>query len=256
MIKYASLGSGSSGNATLVQSDNACILVDCGFSIKETDRRLALLGLSAQDIDAVIVTHEHGDHLRGVAPLARRYKLPVFMTHGTFHAARDQNIKQLQLFHADDVLNVGDIKLQSFAVPHDANEASQFTFDVDGLCLGLLTDTGSITQHIVNALSDCDALILECNHDAQMLRDGPYPPGLQARVGGPYGHLENLQSAQLLSRINVARLQQLWLAHLSERNNHPDKALAAIEPELSGLNSQPLFLQQNEVQQWVVLENP
>jgi len=228
-MRFASLGSGSSGNATLIEAEGTRLLIDCGFSIKETVKRLQRFDLSPDDIDALLVTHEHGDHLRGVAPLARRYKFPVWMTHGTYRAGRDVKIPNLKLFHAHQDFQIGALSIQPFPVPHDAAEPCQFVFEHKKQRLGVLTDLGSITPFVVENLSGCDALLLECNHDRDMLRNGPYPNYLQARVGGDYGHLENSQAADLLQRMDRSRLKKLALGHLSEKNNRPELALAAIQ---------------------------
>ncbi|MDQ7076111.1 MAG: MBL fold metallo-hydrolase [Gammaproteobacteria bacterium] len=228
-MRFASLGSGSSGNATLIEADGTRLLIDCGFSIKETVKRLQRFELTPDDLDALLVTHEHGDHLSGVAPLARRYKFPVWMTHGTHRKARDVKIPNLKLFHAHQSFQIGSLTVRPFPVPHDAAEPCQFVFEQNKQKFGLLTDLGSITPFVVDSLAGCDALLLECNHDRDMLLTGPYPDYLQARVGGNYGHLENSQAADLLQRMDRSRLKKLALGHLSEKNNRPELALAAIQ---------------------------
>ncbi|BAO45018.1 MBL fold metallo-hydrolase [Thiolapillus brandeum] len=235
-MRFASLGSGSRGNATLIQAGGTCLLLDCGFSLRELEARMARLKLRPDSLDAVLVTHEHGDHIKGVGPLARKYGTPVWMTHGTWRNAPCGDVPELQLFGSHTpAFQVGEIQVRPFAVPHDAREPTQFTFSHDGLTLGILTDTGSFTPHVLDAVADVDGLLLECNHDVRMLRDGPYPPRLQARVGGDYGHLSNDQAAALLSHIHHQRLQHLVLGHLSEQNNCPKLArrtLAAVSQDL------------------------
>ncbi len=228
-MRFASLGSGSRGNATLVQAEGTCLLVDCGFSLREFEARCRALGVEPASIDALLVTHEHGDHLRGVGALARRYRLPVWMTHGTFRAGRCGEIPDLHLFavHAGG-FRIGGIEVKPFAVPHDAREPSQFVFSGGGLRLGLLTDAGSITPHVRAALDGVDALLLECNHDRRMLEEGPYPPALRARVGGAWGHLSNGQAAALLDALDRRRLRHLVLGHLSEKNNDPGLARETV----------------------------
>jgi phosphoribosyl 1,2-cyclic phosphodiesterase len=253
-MRFASLGSGSKGNATLVQAGGTCLLLDCGFSLKELEARMALLQMRPDQVQAVLVTHEHGDHLKGVGPLARKYGTPVWMTHGTWRNAPCGDIPELRLFGSHTpAFQIEDIEVYPFAVPHDAREPIQFTFQYRNIKLGILTDAGSFTPHMLTAIEDVDALLLECNHDARMLRDGPYPPRLQARVGGDFGHLSNEQAADLLSRIRHQRLQHLVIGHLSEQNNCPDtarRAVAAVNTDLEGRIS---VLQQTGVSDWFEL---
>ena len=173
-MRFASLGSGSKGNATLIQAGNTCILVDCGFSMREFEKRCAEIEFDPREISAVLVTHEHLDHIKGVGPLARKYAMPIWMTHGTWRSARCGDIPDLRLFGSHtDAIQVGDITVSPYAVPHDAREPVQCTYAYEDLRLGILTDTGSLTPHLVNALDGVDALLLECNHDVEMLRNGP-----------------------------------------------------------------------------------
>jgi len=196
-------------------------MLDCGFSVKETVARLQCLGKSGQDISALLVTHEHGDHVRGVGALARQFDIPVWMTEGTYRAVQSVigDLPRLNIFDLQDVIEIDGFEIQPFAVPHDAREPSQFVFDNGSHRLGILTDTGMITPHIQKALDGCDALVIECNHDTEMLRTGAYPQSLKDRVGGNLGHLDNSAAADLLSRLDTDRLQYLVAAHLSEKNN-------------------------------------
>jgi len=231
-VRFASIGSGSRGNGTLVEAGSTCLLVDCGFSVAETCRRLARLERSADDITAVLVTHEHGDHLRGVAPLARRYGLPVWMTAGTAIAAGDSALPRLERINTHQPFCIGDIEIRPYPVPHDAREPTQFVFCAAGKRLGLLTDAGCITDHICRSLDGVDGLILETNHDEALLAQGPYPPALKRRVGGRLGHLSNRQAAALLEQIDTASLQVLVAAHISEKNNCLHQARAALSGAL------------------------
>ena len=250
-MQFASLGSGSRGNATLIRAGATCLLVDCGFSLREFEERCGELGVEPGEIDAVLVTHEHGDHVRGVGALARRYRMAVWMTHGTFRNARCGEIPDLRLFgiHTPPFV-VGDVEVTPYAVPHDAREPSQFTFRHRQRSFGMLTDAGSITPHMIEVLDGVDALLLECNHDPRMLSNGPYPPRLQARVGGSYGHLSNAQAAELLGGIDERRLQHLVLAHLSEKNNHPELAEAAVVDACPQLDGRLAILRQQHCSGW------
>jgi phosphoribosyl 1,2-cyclic phosphodiesterase len=236
-MRFASLGSGSHGNATLVEVDTTCLMIDCGFSCKETEKRLQQLGVTPDSIDAILVTHEHSDHISGVARYSRRYGTPVWMTPGTEAMHQGGEVAELNFFSSHQPFRIGNIDIQPFPVPHDAREPCQFVFSDGQRRLGLLTDTGSITRHMVEALEGLDALILEFNHDPDMLAEGPYPPGLKARVGGDFGHLSNGQAADLLGRLDLRHLKLLVAAHLSEKNNHPDLAREHVENALNGWNT-------------------
>jgi phosphoribosyl 1,2-cyclic phosphodiesterase len=231
-MRFASLGSGSRGNATLVESGNTRVLIDCGFSVAETEKRLARLSLSGAEIDAILVTHEHSDHISGVARLSRRHRIPVWMTHGTEAVHRGGELAAWHCFSCHAAFSIGDLLVEPFPVPHDAREPAQFVFSDGQRRLGVLTDTGSITAHMVKALEGLDALFLECNHDPEMLANGPYPPRLRQRVGGDYGHLSNEQAAELLAKIDCSRLQHLVAGHLSEKNNQPQLARRALAAAL------------------------
>jgi len=228
MLRFSSLGSGSRGNATLVEAGRSCVMVDCGFSCAETQRRLSRLGKSPSDIDAILVTHEHSDHIGGVATFARRHAIPVWMTAGTSVMHNATDLPSLDWFDGQMSFALGDLHITPFPVPHDAREPCQFVFSDGAVRLGILTDTGSITAHIQQQLTGCDALLLECNHDVAMLAAGLYPPSLKQRVGGSLGHLSNDQAAGLLSVLDTTRLMHLVAAHLSDKNNRPGLARATL----------------------------
>lgn len=251
-LRFASLGSGSKGNATLVESCNALLLVDCGFTIKETVRRLALLGYTPNDLTAILVTHEHGDHIAGVGPLARRYNIPVYLTHGS---ALFQGVSKLPQRHIIDThctFTIEDIEVTPVVVPHDAREPCQFIFRYQKKSLGILTDLGMITPFIIEQYQHCDSLMLECNHDVRMLSMGPYPFSLKQRVGGQWGHLNNHQAASLLAEIETGALQQLVISHLSQQNNTQQLAYEAIADVYQG-DSQLLFAEQDQGFDWLTI---
>ncbi|MEJ5210154.1 MAG: MBL fold metallo-hydrolase, partial [Burkholderiales bacterium] len=216
-MRFACLGSGSEGNALLVESGATRLLLDCGFNLRETAARLARLGRAPGDLSAILVTHEHGDHVRGVFRLAAKFGLPVWLSHGThLHlAAAGQLPEEFHLFDTHHPFTVGDLLIQPFPVPHDAREPAQFVFSDGTRRLGVLTDVGRCTPHIEAMLDGVDALVLECNHDADLLAAGPYPPALKRRVAGDYGHLSNAAAAALLARLDTRRLQHIVAAHLS-----------------------------------------
>ena len=218
-----------------MQADKTCIMIDCGFSTREVEKRLLSLDVSAEDLSAIVVTHEHSDHIKGVARLARKYDLPVWMTAGTARRAlsRDQ-FTRLETFSSHDVFSIDSIELHPFPVPHDAQEPAQFVFSDGRQRLGLLTDSGSITPHIKAMLDGIDGLLLETNYDHQMLMEGPYPQALKARVASRVGHLSNDQAAELLQSINCENLQYLVAMHISEKNNHEDYVYRALAGALDG----------------------
>lgn len=235
MIRFASLGSGSKGNGTLVECGETRVLVDCGFLLREAEQRLARLGVLAESLSAILVTHEHADHIGGVSRLARKHHIPVWMTEGTFAGWEDPYVPRLHKFSPHASFRIGALEVQPFPVPHDAREPCHYVFSDGTRRVGVLSDAGAVTPHMRNCLSGCDALMLEFNYDPEMLRTGPYPPSLKARVGGNLGHLSNQQSAELLAQMDVSRLQHLVLTHLSEKNNRPALALAAAQQALGAL---------------------
>jgi len=229
-MRFALLGSGSEGNALVVQAGRTCVLLDCGFSATETKARLARLGLEASQIHGIVVTHEHGDHIKGVDKFARLHSIPVWLTHGTLRAHSNAlgDLPGVTEIDPHAIFNIGDVQVQPYIVPHDAAEPVQYVFG-DGVSrLGVLTDAGCATPHIEATLNGCAALVLECNHDATMLANGAYPSFLKQRVGGRLGHLSNNAAAALLARLDNRRLQHLVAAHLSQKNNLPELAVAAL----------------------------
>ncbi len=234
-MRFAALGSGSEGNALVVEAGTTRIMIDCGFSARETTHRLARIGLMPTEIDAILITHEHGDHVRGVRTFAIKHQIPVFMSHGTQEALNGKcaDVDQ-RLFNSHATITVGDLHIASFPVPHDAREPVQFIVNDGQYRLALLTDTGASTPCIEEHISGCDAMVLECNYDADLLRDNPYyPEYLKKRISGAFGHLRNEDASALLGKIDCTRLKHVVAAHLSQKNNHPDKARAALADALN-----------------------
>lgn len=232
-MRFASLGSGSRGNALLVEGGNTRVLIDAGFGPREMVRRLERLGLAADDVDAVLVTHEHSDHIGGAFSCARRFGWSVVLTHGTLAASRDDAADvRTTIIDSHDEFSIGDVCVQPFPVPHDAREPVQFVLADGHRRLGVLTDAGHVTPHMIAMLDACDALVLECNHDVGMLESGKYPPSLKRRIGGLWGHLDNVAAASLLAQIGVGKLQHVLAAHLSEENNSPELVCAALAAAL------------------------
>jgi len=233
-VRFACLGSGSKGNAWLVHAGRTRVLVDCGFGVRETARRLVRLGIALDAVDAILVTHEHSDHGRGAARVAGQAGCPVWMSHGSqaMLAAMGEGPEDVRLIPDHAPFALGDLEVRPYPVPHDAREPLQFVFSDGALKFGLLTDAGHVTPHMRAILVDCDALALECNHDVAMLRAGSYPKALKRRILGQYGHLDNQAAADLLHAVHGPRLRHVVAAHLSQENNHPDLARAALAKAL------------------------
>lgn len=232
MIRFASLASGSAGNCLVAECGGTRVLVDCGLAPRETVRRLARLGLAPGDLDAILLTHEHGDHAGHAFAFAAEHRIALWLTQGTLRALEEErtprNGAAVRVIEAREAFALGDFEVLPFTVPHDAREPVQYVLCDGARRLGVLTDIGAPTPHVAAALSGCDGLVLECNHDADMLRDGPYPGWLKARIAGPFGHLSNAAAAQLLAALDRSRLQHVVCAHLSENNNRPELARGAL----------------------------
>lgn len=229
-------------------------MLDCGFGIRETERRLARLGMGPSDLSGIVVTHEHGDHVGGVFKFARRHDIPVWLSFGTYQAVRkDCSGVTFHLCRDGDKLAIGDLELIPYTVPHDAREPIQYVASNGQVKLGVLTDAGQSTPHLVQVLSGCDALMLECNHDRQMLADSRYPPSLKQRIGGAYGHLSNDASSEILAALDQSRLKRVVGAHLSKHNNTAALARAALCSALGSHPAEVMIACQEDGFDWVEL---
>ena len=208
-MRFASLGSGSKGIGTLIAHGKTTLLVDCGFSARETEKRLQRLAMTAEQLSAIVITHEHADHINGVRVLARKYHIPVYATAGTAGGMAADLVHLVTEFSCHESFQINDIDVEPFPVPHDAREPSQFVFTNGQHRVGLLTDVGMTTPIIEQALSGCHALLLEANHDMDMLDNSEYPDHLKYRVSGRLGHLNNVQSAKILEKIDTSHLQHI-----------------------------------------------
>ncbi len=242
MLRFRSLGSGSAGNGTVVESHgaglgaDACtrLLIDAGFTLRQLDARLACAGLRAGQIDAVFVTHEHGDHIGCACEFALRGRVPLWMSLGTHRALGAPLLDGLvELARDGESIALGELEIRPFTVPHDAREPLQLVCSDGARRLGVLTDLGHVTGHVLGQLALCNALLFECNHDLDLLARSNYPPSLKKRVGGPLGHLSNDAAAQALRVLNHGTLNAVVAAHLSAQNNRPGLARAALSAALS-----------------------
>ena len=231
-LRFASIGSGSKGNCLVAEVGASRVLLDCGLSPGETERRLGRLGLAPSDITGILVTHEHDDHAGQAYPFAAEHRLPVWLTFGTRSALADAGKHpgevETRMIDGRTRFAIGDVEVQPYTVPHDAREPVQFVLSDGASRLGVLTDIGTSTAHVEATLSGCDALVLECNHDLDLLWGGEYPKWLKVRIAGPFGHLDNGTAARLLAALDRSRLKHLIAAHLSQQNNRPELARNAL----------------------------
>ena len=233
MLRFKSLGSGSSGNATVVQAGSGArlthLLIDCGLGIRQLDARLAHAGMLAEQIDAIFITHEHADHIGCARQIALRDRIPIWMSHGTYCAIGQPDFEGLLRIACDTVeIELGGMQVRPFTVPHDAREPLQLTCSDGANRLGVATDMGHASNHVLEQLAGCGTLLLECNHDPHLLAASSYPPFLKRRVGGAYGHLANEAAAAIAQTLLARGLRQVVAAHLSEQNNRPELAREAL----------------------------
>jgi len=222
-MEFCSLGSGSSGNSFIVKNNQTILMIDCGFGMKETIDRLEKYQINPSEINAILLTHEHEDHIKGAFSLANKFQIPIYLSHGTYqmsHKKINDGYKiKFEILNNFDSFMIDDISVSPMPVPHDAREPLQYRFDSMDKSIAIMTDLGKITKHVVQKLSRINLLVLEFNHDEKMLNDSDYPASLKKRINGQYGHLENKESLKLLSSINHPELSWVIAAHLSETNN-------------------------------------
>lgn len=257
MLRFKSLGSGSSGNSTLVEAtglSTARVLVDCGLGLKHLMHRLTQAGVEPEGIHAVFITHEHGDHIGCARSLALRYRIPVWMSRGTHAALGSPDFEGLMHVASDgQAIDVGSLQLMPFTVPHDAREPLQLSC-TDGLTkLGILTDLGHATAHVLAHLQGCNALLLECNHDTDLLAQSAYPEFLKRRVGGLYGHLSNAAAAEIALKVMHPGLRQIVAAHLSEQNNRSALVQGVLADVLSCSPQDVVVATAGEGTHWIMV---
>jgi phosphoribosyl 1,2-cyclic phosphodiesterase len=231
VLRFVILGSGSGGNALLVESESTRVLVDCGFTATEVARRIATVGAGEpEDIDGLILTHCHGDHSGGAPVFSARHEIPIHFTPGTQRWFANRKRFDAQVFEAGSIFDIGDLRIQTIPLTHDAPETVALRFFHGDASFAICTDLGEVTSAVRRALHGTDVLMLEANHDVEMLTQGPYPARLKKRILGKYGHISNEQSRDLLQEILPTGTTQVVLSHISETNNSPEKALAAMRP--------------------------
>lgn len=257
-MRFSSLGSGSDGNALLISAASGItrttVMLDCGFGLRETERRLLRLGMAPGDLSGIVVTHEHQDHVGGVFTLARRHRIPVWLSYGTYRAVLHKcDGVELHFCRDGDRFAIGDLCLSPYTVPHDAREPLQYVATDGKSSFGVLTDAGQSTPHLVQALGKCDALLMECNHDRAMLANSSYPYSLKKRIGGDYGHLSNEAASEILREIDKSQLKRLIGGHLSMQNNTPELALTALMRGLDGHQAEVTVACQEQGFDWIDL---
>ncbi len=246
-MSFTLLGSGSTGNTTLISDGDTHILVDVGLSGRETARRLKAYGLEPQNISAIVVSHEHGDHCRGVGPFAKTLDIPVFMTEGAYlNSGMKLDPKKHRRIGSGERFEVYSFLFTSFAVPHDSADPLGFVIEKDGIKIGIVLDLGYLSNLVLERLKGCDGLIIESNHDVRMLKAGPYPWALKQRVMSRRGHLSNDSVAQYLGNDFDGKATHVVLAHLSQNNNLPELALLSAQRALEERSS--LLVQQTKLE--------
>ncbi len=257
MLQFVPLASGSQGNALVVQGGSggtgaSRVLLDCGLGLRDCCERLKQAGLAPQDLSAIVVTHEHGDHVSGAFKLARKFSIPVFLTHGTYKACeKDAFSCDITIVCSHTPFALGDLQITPHPVPHDAREPVQYSFTDGVRKLAVLTDLGKGTALVSQMLAGSDVIVMECNHDAAMLEASDYPFSLKRRIAGPFGHLSNEAAAEILAGSDLTRLKRLFAAHLSQSNNTPMLAQAAIAAAIGGDVAAVGVLDQETAGGWV-----
>ncbi|MBA3594838.1 MAG: MBL fold metallo-hydrolase [Polaromonas sp.] len=256
MLRFKSLGSGSTGNATLIEATglhSKRVLVDCGLGIRQLSARLAEAGLAETDIDAIFITHEHSDHIGCARQLALRHRIPIWMSRGTCEGGGLTDLDGLLHIARDgQAVDLGELELMPFTVPHDAREPLQLTCTDGATKIGLLTDLGHATTHLLGHLANCNALLLECNHDVDLLAQSAYPPFLKKRVAGLYGHLSNTAAAGIARSVAHDGLKVLVAAHLSLQNNRPDLVRQVIA-DVMGSRAEVVVAHATEGTRWIAV---
>ncbi len=257
MTKVCVLASGSKGNAVYVSDGETAVLFDAGMSGVEIERRFHSRGIDPESLDAIVVSHEHTDHIQGVGVMSRRFRLPVHISESTLTAAEGRLGPLHDVRHFDRGTNfrIGGLSVHPFSVSHDAVDPVGFTIHVDGTKIGIATDFGVATQLVSHHLKGCRIMILEANHDPKMLEEGPYPWELKQRIRSRLGHLSNEASRDLLGEVSDGKLEHVVVAHVSETNNDPDKALSVVREAVGHQSTRLSFAHQDLASEVITLAN-
>ncbi|MBQ6434269.1 MAG: MBL fold metallo-hydrolase [Bacteroidaceae bacterium] len=239
MLKFICLGSGSSGNSYVLSAEDTTIMIDAGIGIRLLKRHLQSFGIQPQALSAIFVTHDHADHIKSVGKLAAEYSLPIYATE-MVHTGIARNYcvsprladSAKRFIEKDVPIDLGPFHITPFDVPHDSNDCVGYRIEAGGVCFTLITDIGHVTERVKEEVSKANYLVLESNHDVEMLMAGSYPAHLKGRISGPTGHLSNTDAAQLLANSSSPGLKHVWLCHLSEENNHPELARKTVDAVL------------------------
>ncbi|MCP4723889.1 MAG: MBL fold metallo-hydrolase [bacterium] len=239
-MKISILASGSRGNASVIKSDKQCVLVDAGLGIRDLQNRLKIIDVDPREVDSIFVTHEHGDHIKGLGKFSKYYKTPVFITPGSYvklHGSIKRDLdSHVNLFDPGECINGNGLTVKSFQVSHDSAESVGFTFSENGNKIGYVTDIGQSTPSVIEELKNCNVLVIESNHDSVMLKNGSYHYVLKQRIAGPEGHISNEAASNLIKEIFSDKLKAVFLAHLSRENNKPELALSTISDNLKTIS--------------------
>lgn len=227
-MQFWSLASGSSGNAYLAEADGTQVLVECGLGPRELEEAMGTVGSHPARLSAILVTHDHSDHLGGARRIAERYEVPIYATAGTLSHWSVQGCQHLREVRPDVIVRVGEFEVLPFRVPHDGSEPVGFRLEGNGGRVGVLTDLGHVPEGVLGHLRDLELLVLEANHDIDMLWSGPYSPRLKRRIAGKLGHLSNVEAGEAVASAGDRAPTQIWLAHLSKANNTPARALEQV----------------------------
>ncbi len=257
-MKFSSLGSGSKGNALVICASDGTttthVLLDCGFGLREIEQKLIISGIHPSSLSAIIITHEHQDHVGSAFLLAAQYNIPIWTSFGTFQATkRKKNDVVINFCKDGDHLAIGDLEFTAFTVPHDAQEPLQFHVTNGNTKLGILTDLGQITPLVSSSLKSCDALIIECNHDLEMLEKSPYPAFLKKRIQSKFGHLANEDAVRFIEEMDKSKLKKIIGAHLSEQNNCPNLVKKMLETATNNHAIEIIIACQNNGFDWIEL---
>jgi len=246
-LKFSILSSGSGGNSLYIEAGGKRILIDAGLSEKKLSQRMAGIDRSLSGLDAVFATHEHSDHIRGMGPTLRKHRLQLYTTEGTYKRACNTlgKLPSFNFIRAGQPVEFGELIVEPYATPHDAEESVAFVFHYRGLCLGLATDLGRLTPEIINKLQNLDALLIESNHDPEMLDAGPYPWITKRRIKSDVGHLSNEACGDMLSAVKHSGLRLVVLMHMSETNNHPELARITAQQALGQYKPNMIIAEQN-----------